>query len=66
MNVFETNAQYLADLADGEWVWCGFADREARTADGFCQFCGSTEHAPTATPFAANADYIGLAEETQS
>lgn len=35
---------YLADLADGEWVFCDFADQDARTADGFCQFCGSTNH----------------------
>lgn len=27
-------------------VFCDFADRVAVTNDGFCQFCGSTEHRP--------------------
>jgi len=40
--------EYVADLAEGEDVWCDWAAKVARTADGFCQFCGSTEHPPTA------------------
>jgi hypothetical protein len=40
----ETEHQWLADLADGQDVWCTFAQRPARTADGFCQFCGNTNH----------------------
>jgi hypothetical protein len=40
----EQRYRYLSDLAVGEWVWCTFAKKEARTADGFCQFCGSTGH----------------------
>jgi len=31
----------------GTEVWCPFAEREAYTNDGFCQFCGSTTHQPT-------------------
>lgn len=37
---------YVSDLAAGIWVWCDFVNQEARTADGFCQFCGSTGHTP--------------------
>lgn len=40
----EQRWQYFADLAAGQWVWCPFAEKEARTADGFCQFCGKTDH----------------------
>lgn len=29
---------------NGREVWCDFADQPALTNDGFCQFCGSTEH----------------------
>lgn len=36
--------EYIADLADGDDVWCDFAERVARTADGHCQFCGKTDH----------------------
>lgn len=38
---------YLTDLANGEWVYCDFAQKDARTAQGFCQFCGSTKHKAT-------------------
>lgn len=38
--------EYLADLAEGDDVWCDWASKPARTADGFCQFCGSTQHKP--------------------
>lgn len=37
---------YSRALAAGTWVWCDFVDQLARTADGFCQWCGSTEHKP--------------------
>ena len=37
---------YLSDLAAGTWVWCDYTNQEARTADGFCQFCGKTDHTP--------------------
>ena len=40
----EEQAQYQRKLREGETVWCDFAEREARTADRFCEFCGSTEH----------------------
>jgi hypothetical protein len=29
---------------DGRTVWCSFAQQEAHTNDGFCQFCGATDH----------------------
>lgn len=31
---------------NGREVWCTFAERLARTNDGFCQYCGSTDHEP--------------------
>lgn len=36
--------EYIADLANGKDVWCTWAQKPARTADGFCQWCGSTKH----------------------
>lgn len=39
-------AQYVRDLAAGQDVWCDWADSVARTADGFCQYCGRTDHSP--------------------
>lgn len=32
---------------DGIEVWCDRAGQRAMTNDGFCQFCGSTEHERT-------------------
>ena len=43
---------YVSDLAEGTWVVCddpdlwGGGSEIARTAAGFCQFCGSTAHRP--------------------
>ena len=37
--------QYNTDLAAGEWVYCPMTEDIERTADGFCQSCGSTSHA---------------------
>lgn len=42
----EQLAQYVQDLADGADVWCDRFKEIARTADGFCQFCGRTDHQP--------------------
>jgi hypothetical protein len=36
--------RYRALLNDGPRVYCDFAECEARTADGFCEFCGRTNH----------------------
>lgn len=30
---------------NGAEVWCDFAEQNAWTNDGFCQFCGSRDHA---------------------
>lgn len=35
---------------DGREVWCDFAERIAMTNDGFCQYCGSTDHEPPSKP----------------
>lgn len=51
-------AEYLADLAEGEDVWCDFAERVARTADGHCQFCGKTDHELDADRQAALRDEV--------
>lgn len=42
-----TSSPYLRHLAEGTWVYCDFVKQEARTADGFCQYCGSTSHRRT-------------------
>ena len=41
---------------DGVEVWCDYADREAMTNKGFCQYCGSTEHKPLADQTEAPCD----------
>jgi len=38
--------RWARELQTGQVVHCDFAGREARTADGFCEFCGSTAHQP--------------------
>jgi len=43
-NVLEEMAEYQRKLWQGEVVFCDWSDRPARTADGFCEWCGSTEH----------------------
>lgn len=40
----DVQVQYNEDLARGSWVWCSFAKKEAKTANGFCFYCGSTDH----------------------
>lgn len=50
--------EYVADLANGADVWCDWADKPARTADGFCQFCGSTKHRPARGPVAVDSETI--------
>lgn len=45
---------YAAALAAGTDVFCDFADRPARTAEGHCEFCGSRTHAKL------DAEAVGL------
>lgn len=44
---YDSPAQMFAAVdPNGVAVWCDFAEREAYTNDGFCQYCGDTDHKP--------------------
>lgn len=44
--ILSVSNMHAAFDSEGSEVFCTFADRPAWLNDGFCQFCGDTEHKP--------------------